>query len=65
MPFSSISKPATGTCRYCRRTASIIARAHRDCQENFQTGWTEMLAIAAGAARTYQFDEKTLRLTLA
>ena len=65
MPFSSILKSVTGTCRYCRRKASIIARAHWDCQENFQTGWTEMLAIAAGAARTYQFDERTLRLTVA
>ena len=31
---------AAGTCRYCSQKAGIIARAHRDCQETFQAGWT-------------------------
>ena len=31
----------------------------------FGSGWTEMVAIAAEAARTHKFDEKNLRLTLA
>ena len=65
MPFSSTLKSAAGTCRYCRRRAAVIARAHRDCQDTFQPGWTEMVAIATEAARTHVFDEKTLRLTLA
>ena len=65
MPISVLLKSAAGTCPYCRQKAGIIARAHRDCQETFQAGWTEMVAIATDAARTRQFDEKTLRLTLA
>ena len=65
MPLSNLLKSAAGTCRHCRRKAGIIAHAHRDCQETFQAGWTEMVAIAAEATRTHQFDEKTLRLTLA
>ena len=65
MPLSNLLKSATGTCPFCRQKASIIARAHRDCQETFQSGWTEMVTIATEAARTHQFDEKTLRLTLA
>ena len=65
MPFSSTLKSAAGTCRDCRRRAAVIARAHRDCQDTFQPGWTEMVAIATEAARTHVFDEKTLRLTLA
>ena len=65
MPFPSILKSTAGTCPFCDQKAGIIARAHRDCQETFQSGWTEMVAIAADAARTHSFDEKTLRLTLA
>ena len=65
MPLSNLLKSAAGTCRYCRRKAGVIARAHRGCEETFQSGWTEMVAIATEAARTHLFDEKTFRLTLA
>ena len=65
MPFSSILKSAAGTYWHCHQRAGIVARAHRDCQETFQAGWTEMVAIATEAVRTHNFDEKTLRLTLA
>ena len=34
-------------------------------QTTFDAGWTEMVAVATGPARTHVFDEKTLRLTLA
>ena len=64
MPLSNLLKSAAGTCPFCNRKAGIIARAHRDCQETFQAGWTEMAAITAEAARTHSFDEKNLRLTL-
>ena len=47
MPLSNLLHAAAGTCRYCRQKAGIIARAHRDCQETFQAGWTEMVSIAA------------------
>ena len=64
MPLPNILKSGAGTCPFCRRKAGIISRAHRDCKETFQSGWTEMVSIAADAARTHQFDEKGLRLTL-
>ena len=65
MPLSSLLKSAAGTCPFCRRKAGIISRAHRSCQDTFDAGWKEMVALAAEAARTHVFDEKTLRLTLA
>ena len=65
MPLSHLMKSAAGTCPFCRQKAGIIARAHRDYRETFEAGWTEMVAIAAEAARTHAFDEKTLRLSLA
>ena len=55
MPFSNLLRSAAGTCRHCRQKAGIIARAHRDCQETFQDGWTEMVAIAAEAAKPQSF----------
>ena len=65
MPLSNLLKSAAGTCPFCHQKAGILARAHRDCQESFQSGWTEMVAIAAEAARTHVFDERALRLTSA
>ena len=65
MPLSNLLHAAAGTFPFCLRKAGIIARAHRDYQETFQSGWTQMVTIAADAARTHNFDEKTLRLTLA
>ena len=50
MPLSNLLHAAAGTCRYCGQKAGIIARAHRDCQETFQAGWTEMVSITADAA---------------
>ena len=64
MPLSNLLHAATGTCRFCHRKAGIIARAHRDYQETFQVGWTEMVNLAA-AARTHTFDEKSPQNTLA
>ena len=55
MPLSNILHTAAGTCRHCHRKAGIIARAHRDCQETFQAGWTEMVAIAAQTAKPQSF----------
>ena len=55
MPLSNILKSAAGTCRHCSEKADIIARAHRDCQETFQASWTEMVTIAADAAKPQSF----------
>ena len=62
---SHLLHAGAGTCSFCRQKAGILSRAHRDCQETFKAGWTEMVNLAADAARTHKFDEKTLRLTLA
>ena len=53
MPLATLLNSATGTCRHCRRKAGVVARTHRECQ------------VAFDAARTHDFDEKTLRLALA
>ena len=42
----------------------ILAREHSQCRRIFDAGFQEMVNLAADAARTYDFDEKTLRLTL-
>ena len=65
MSLTALLKSAAGTCRHCRRNAGVVARTHLECQEAFDVGWKEMAALAAHAARTHQFDEKTLRLALA
>ena len=65
MPLPNLLHAAAGTCLFCHGKADVIARAHRHCKETFQAGWTRMVETAAEAARTHQFDEKALRLTLA
>ena len=42
-----------------------MVRTRRECQAAFDAGCQEMVALAADAARTHDFDEKTLRLALA
>ena len=65
MPLSNLLKSAAGTCRYCGNKAGIISRDHPECQCAHQAGWNEMQGLAADAAKSHQFDEKTLRLSLA
>ena len=65
IPLPNILKTAVGTCRHCGHKARILTRTHPDCRRTFDAGWAEMVALAAEAARTHTFDEKSLRLTLA
>ena len=65
MPFSNLMKSAAGTCRYCGSKAGILTRDHPECQDVYQAGWTRMVELAADAARSHNFDEKALRLSLA
>ena len=65
MPLSNLFRSAAGTCRYCGNRAGIIARDHLECRRNFDAGWTRMVELAADAARSHNFDEKSLRLSLA
>lgn len=64
MPLSNFLKFATGTCRYCGNKAEILARDHPGCRRAHQTGWNEMLGLAAGADRTHKFDETTLPFSI-
>ena len=65
MPLSNVLKSAADSCPLCHQKTGIIDRARQDCQETFEAGWTEMVAIAAEATGTHDLDEKTLFATLA
>ena len=64
MPFSNLLRSAGGTCRFCGQKAGVLTRSHSGCRRTFDSGFQEMVALAAEAARTHRFDEKTLRLSL-
>ena len=65
MPLSKLLKSAAGACRYCGQKAGVLSRSHSGCRRTFDAGFQEMVKLAAEAARTHSFDEKTLRLSLA
>ena len=64
-PLSNLLKSAAGTCRYCGQKAGVLSRSHSQCRRPHDSGFQEMVALAAEAARTHRFDEKSLRLSLA
>ena len=64
-PPPNLLRSAVGACRYCGSRAGVIARDHPGCRRTFDVGWDRMVDLAADAARTNNFDEKTLRLSLA
>ena len=65
MPLSNLLKSTAGTCPFCRQKAGILSREHADCRRTFQAGWNETVRLAADAAASHKFDEKSLRLSLA
>ena len=65
MPLSALLKSAAGTCRYCGNKAGVLARDHPGWRRTFGAGWQRMVELAADAARSHSFDEKSLRLSLA
>ena len=65
MPLSNLLKSAAGTCRFCRQQAGILSREHPQCRRTHQAGWNEMVHLAAQAAASHNFDEKTFLLYLA
>ena len=65
MPVSNLLKSASGTCQYCGDRAEVLTQDHPECRRTHQHGWDRMVQIAADAARTHSFDEKSLRLSLA
>ena len=64
MPCPNILKSAAGTCPFCNEKAGILSREHGQCRRTYDAGFQEMITLAAEAARTHTFDEKTLRLAL-
>ena len=64
MAFSNILKSAAGTCQFCNQKAGMLSREHGQCRRTYDAGFQEMITLAADAARTHTFDEKTLRLAL-
>ena len=65
MPLSNLLKSAAGTCPFCNQKAGTLIRSHTECRRTFQARWNEMVQLAAQAAASPQFDEKSLRLNLA
>ena len=64
MSLTSLLKSAAGTCPFCHQKAGILSREHPECRRAHQAGWHEMVQLAADAAGSRDFDEKSLRLTL-
>ena len=65
MPLSNLLKSAAAPAPSVARRPASSTREHPDCRRTYDTGFQEMVRIAAQAARTHSFDEKTLRLSLA
>ena len=65
MPLSALLKSAAGTCPFCNQKAGILSREHPNCRRTHQAGWNEMVSLAASAAASHTFEEKSLRLNLA
>ena len=64
MPLRQFFQSLNGTCRYCGQQAGIFHRNHQECQEAHQSGWEEMIQLAAQAAAAHSFNKATLRQTL-
>ena len=60
MPMAQILQSLKGTCRFCRQQTSLLKRDHRECRQTHQTGWQEMVQLAAQAASAYTFNEAAL-----
>ena len=63
MPPSNLLR--TVTCRYYGNKAGALTRDHAECRRTFDTDWNRIVELAAHAARSHSFDEKTLRLSMA
>ena len=65
MPVSNLLKSTAGTSPFCNQQAGILSREHQGCRRTHQADWNEMVRLAASAAASHTFDEKTLRISLA
>ena len=64
MPSSNLLRSAAGTCSLCNQKAGILSREHPDCRRTFDAGWTEMVTLAAEAAKSHEFHGNSLRVSL-
>ena len=65
MTLSTILKSGVGTCPFCKQKAGILSREHPQCRRTFQAGWSEMVRVASGAARSHEFNPNSLQVSLA
>ena len=65
MPLSNPLKSVAGTCRFCGQKAGVLSQSHSGCRRTYESGFQEMVALAAEAARTHSRGGKTPRLSLA
>ena len=64
MPLSNLLKSAAGTCPLCHEKAGILSREHSQCRRIYDTGWQEMVTLAAEAAKSHEFHGNSLRVSL-
>ena len=64
-PSPTSLNPPPAPAPFCHQKAGILSREHPECRRAHQAGWHEMVQLAAQAAPSRTFDEKTLRLSLA
>lgn len=65
MPFTNFLKSTARTCRHCGKKAGLLAHDHPECRQTVDDGWNRMVAMAAEAARTHQFNSNALRVAMA
>ena len=64
MPLSNLLKSAAGTCPLCHEKVGILSREHSRCRRIYDTGWQEMVSLAAEAAMSHEFHGNSLRISL-
>ena len=64
MPITRFIQSLSGTCRYCGQKTGLLKRDHRECRQTHQTGYQEMVQLAAQAASAHTLNEAALRQTL-
>ena len=53
-----------GDCRHCGRKAGFLRRAHRECEQTRDAGWSEMVRLTAAAATAPDFHSAVLQQNL-
>ena len=46
-PLSNLLRSAAGTCLFYNQQAGILSRKHSQCRQSYDTGFQEMVNVAA------------------